>query len=73
MSVDAPSKFISSVEKQELLNCSFSYKFCHQFLSVSSVLLNSSLLQVKQHFDWTPGGKGGFLLPEEVVQHPDSW
>ena len=34
VSMDAHNKLISSIEKRELLHCSFSYKFCCRFLQL---------------------------------------
>lgn len=62
MSVDAHNRLISSIEKQELLQCSFSYKFCHGFLCYQcAVKFQPCLLQIKQHFDCTPEGKRGLF------------
>lgn len=62
MSVDAHNKLISSTEKQELLQRSFSYKFSCRFLCYQcAVQFQPCLLQIKQHFDGSPEGKGGLF------------
>lgn len=62
VSMDAHNKLISSTEKQELLQCSFFYKFCRRILCYQhAVKFQPCLLQIKHHFDWTPEGKGGLF------------